>query len=229
MILMVAQNKGGVGKTTIAVHTAVYLHDRGFKVALVDCDRSASSASWVSEVEPEIRVVHAVAPDKARSALVKFKKTCDYVICDSPGEDNKTIRTLMMFADKIVFPVGPSILELRALIPTISVYNQAKEHRGGKFDATIVCNMIRKNGKTSKSLAKTVAKQFGINVAKAQLRLLEAFKEAPKQATVVTRMGLSIAMVDVEDLLEELTGVPPTCYAEKDPRKRRNKQEVANG
>ena len=60
---MVAQNKGGVGKTTIAVHTAVYLHDRGFKVALVDCDRSASSASWVSEVEPEIRVVHAVAPD----------------------------------------------------------------------------------------------------------------------------------------------------------------------
>ena len=223
---MVAQNKGGVGKTTIAVHTAVYLHDSGFKVALVDCDRSASSASWVTEAEPNIQVVHALKPEKVHSTLARLQKTCDFIVCDSPGEDNKTVRTLMMFADKIVFPVSPSILELRGLVPTIAIYNEAKKHRGGKFDAAIVCNMMRKNGKASRNLPE-VAKELGIPVAKKQLRLLEAFKEAPKQATVVTRMGLSTAMVDVEDLMEELTGVVPKCYAETD--RRQTRKTVANG
>lgn len=225
MIFMVAQSKGGVGKTTIAVHTAIYLHDRGYRVALIDCDRSASSASWVTEAEPKIKVVHTIEAKEALSALKRLKEEYDYVVCDSPGDDNKTIRVLMMLADKIVFPVGPSILELRALVPTISVYKEAKKHRGGKFDGAIVCNKIRKNGRTSRTLP-DVAQKFGLPVAKNKLRHLEAFMEAPMQATVVTRMGLNTAMVDFEDLMEELLGIRPACY---EGQKRPIGAKVGNG
>lgn len=225
---MVAQNKGGVGKTTIAVHTAIYLHDRGHKVALFDCDRSASSAAWATEAEPKIKVVHSVKADRALATLKELRKQYDFVICDSPGEDNKTVRVLMMLADKIVFPVGPSILELRALVPSISVFDKAKKHRGGKIDGAIVCNMVRKNGKTSKALP-MVAEKFGLPVAKKKLRHLEAFREAPKQATVVTRMGLSTAMVDFEDLMEELLGIVPACYEKNLSPSRKKGVKVANG
>ena len=211
MICMFAQNKGGVGKTTLVAHSAVYLHDQGKRVALLDCDKSASSSSWVSEVEKGIKVVHVVDPTDTVEALSDLRKSHDYVICDSPGDDNKTIRILMMVSDLIVFPVGPSILEVRALASSIATFKQAQKHRGGnKPEGKIVCNMVKLRGKSSKELP-MAAKSFGVPVAKNNIRLLEAFMEAPKQGTVVTRMGLSLAMVDIEDLFHELFGIVPAA------------------
>ena len=131
--------------------------------------------------------------------------------CDSPGDDNRVIRTLMMVADQIVFPVGPSILELRVLASSVASLEQAQKHRGGKPAGLIVCNMVKRNGRTSRELPEVVAK-LGVPVAKSKVRLLEAFRESAKQATVVTRMGLSMAMVDIEDLFHEIFEVAPACY-----------------
>ena len=218
---MFAQTKGGVGKTTLAAHSAVYLHDQKKKVALLDCDKTASSSSWVSEAEKGVRVVHVVNALDSIEALSDLQKHYDYVICDSPGDDNKTIRALMMVSDLIVFPVGPSTLELRVLASSIATFKQAQEHRGGKPDGKIVCNMVKLRGKSSKELPKA-AKSFGVPVAKNHVRLLEAFMEAPKQGTVVTRMGLSLAMVDIEDLFHELFGIVPAALRGRSKKMKSN-------
>ena len=54
MNIVFANTKGGVGKSTLAVHLAVWLHDQGKKVALVDADKQRSSSPWVTEAEPKL-------------------------------------------------------------------------------------------------------------------------------------------------------------------------------
>lgn len=47
MIAAIVNQKGGVGKTTLAVHLAVWLHERGLRVAFIDADGQSSSSRWI--------------------------------------------------------------------------------------------------------------------------------------------------------------------------------------
>jgi chromosome partitioning protein len=49
MIITVANSKGGVGKSTLAVHLAAWLYEQGCKVTLADCDTQQSSSEWIRE------------------------------------------------------------------------------------------------------------------------------------------------------------------------------------
>ena len=57
MYIAMVNAKGGVGKRTLAVHLAVWLHEQGRRVILVDCDLQRSSSQWLAEAEPGVRVV----------------------------------------------------------------------------------------------------------------------------------------------------------------------------
>src|SRR6266436_513763 len=55
MIIVVANSKGGVGKSTLSVHLAAWLHEQGHSVTLADCDTQHSSSEWISEAAPEVK------------------------------------------------------------------------------------------------------------------------------------------------------------------------------
>src|SRR6516225_11649360 len=57
MIIVVANSKGGVGKSTLAVHLAAWLHEQGHSVTLADCDTQHSSSEWVGEAVPDVKTV----------------------------------------------------------------------------------------------------------------------------------------------------------------------------
>ena len=62
MIIVVANSKGGVGKSTIAVHLAAWLHELGHRVTLADCDTQHSSSDWLHEAVPELKTVRLSSP-----------------------------------------------------------------------------------------------------------------------------------------------------------------------
>ena len=53
-IIAVANSKGGVGKSTTAVHLAAWLYEQGHTVTLADCDTQQSSSEWIREAMPGI-------------------------------------------------------------------------------------------------------------------------------------------------------------------------------
>jgi chromosome partitioning protein len=61
MIIVVANIKGGVGKSTLAVHLAAWLADQGHTVTLADCDTQHSSSEWAKEAVPAVKAV--LGPD----------------------------------------------------------------------------------------------------------------------------------------------------------------------
>src|SRR5271163_2819227 len=64
MIIVIANSKGGVGKSTLAVHLAAWLHEQRHSVTLADCDTQHSSSDWVKEAVPEIKTVRLGSPDQ---------------------------------------------------------------------------------------------------------------------------------------------------------------------
>ena len=63
MIYALTNSKGGVGKSTLSVHLAVWLKDQGANVALVDSDVQGSSSVWLHEVDPDMRILRLQTPD----------------------------------------------------------------------------------------------------------------------------------------------------------------------
>src|ERR1700727_2995555 len=115
MIIVIANSKGGVGKSTLAVHLAAWLHEQGHRVTLADCDTQHSSSDWLHEAVPDIKAVRLGTPDQILDELPAIGRDADFVVADGPGSNTETSRTLLLCADLAVVPCKASMLEVRAL------------------------------------------------------------------------------------------------------------------
>src|SRR5271168_3179253 len=127
MIIVVANSKGGVGKSTIAVHLAAWLHEQGHQVTLADCDTQHSSSDWLREALPEVKAVVLTSPDQILDELPQIARNTDYVVADGPGSNTETSRALLLRADFAIFPCKASMLEVRALAQATAVLRQAQD------------------------------------------------------------------------------------------------------
>jgi chromosome partitioning protein len=80
MIIVIANSKGGVGKSTLAVHLAAWLHEQGHEVMLADCDSQHSSSEWLHEAVPSIKTVRLSNTEQILDELPQLGRKVDYVI-----------------------------------------------------------------------------------------------------------------------------------------------------
>jgi cellulose biosynthesis protein BcsQ len=134
----------GVGKSTLAVHLAAWLHEQGHRVILADCDMQHSSSEWLREAAPEVQTVRLASPDQILDELPQIAREADYVVADGPGSNTETSRALRLRADLALVPCKASMLEVKALAQATSVLRQAHEIRRGAPRAVIVLSMVGK-------------------------------------------------------------------------------------
>lgn len=205
MIIAVASNKGGVGKSTIAAHLAVWLHRRGYSTILCDCDRQQSSSVWVREVEPELQTVVMTDSTAIVNRLPMLAHEAEFVIADGPGSDSDTSRLLLLRCDMAIVPAKASMLEARALASVTQLVREAQDIRSGPPTAIIVLSMVGKTYRLTKDMHDT-ARALSVGVASTPLTLRQAYADAPGQGTVVWDMGTRArdAAVEIEQLFREL-------------------------
>src|SRR3954452_22548463 len=85
MIIAIANSKGGVGKSTLAVHLAAWLQRQGHRVTLADCDTQQSSSQWVREAAPMVKTICLTDPDAVYSEMPALHAQTDYIVADAPG------------------------------------------------------------------------------------------------------------------------------------------------
>jgi chromosome partitioning protein len=127
-VITFANEKGGVGKSTLAFHCAVTLAHRGMKVLVVDCDRRQQSLHrFLDARDGTARALKIALPrpshvvlDKQSGALLaqeieRLGRGCDVVLIDLAGQDSPTARRAIALADTVVTPVNCSPTDLDAL------------------------------------------------------------------------------------------------------------------
>jgi chromosome partitioning protein len=127
-IITVANEKGGVGKSTLAFHLAVALADCGHKVLAVDLDRRQQSLSRALLARGGTAKRLGVRLPLPRELLLKQHSgahlcqelaragwDCDYVVVDAPGHDAPIVRRAIAMADALVSPINASFVDLGLL------------------------------------------------------------------------------------------------------------------
>jgi chromosome partitioning protein len=187
MIIVVANSKGGVGKSTIAVHLAAWLHEQGHSVTLADCDAQHSSSDWIKEAMPDVKTVRLTEPNEILDRLPALGQQSDYVV-DGPGSNTETSRALLLRADLALVPCKASMLEVRALAQATNVLRQSQDIRGGQPRAVIVLSMVGKTYRLTQDM-KDAAAALELPLAKTALTLKQIYADAPGQAAVVWQLG----------------------------------------
>lgn len=213
MFITCANTKGGVGKSTLAVHLAVWLFDRGSQIALIDADKQRSSSQWIAEVEPRITVRTADTPEECLSQATELIRTHDFVVADAAGGVDELARSLLLLADLALLPITPSILDLRSLQQAVGILQYAQGINRGRPEGRLILNKMRARDRISREL-QTAARNLGVAVAECTVRDLQAFRDAAQNGTVVTRMDKrgNEARRDIEALFHQL--IPPNAKKE---------------
>lgn len=124
-VVVVANPKGGVGKSTLATNIAGYFASQGHGVMLGDVDRQQSSRLWLGLRPPAARPIQSwdIGPDH----VVKPPKGVTHVVLDTPaGIHGKMFKETLRLADKVVVPLQPSVFDIFA---TRSFLDELAEHR----------------------------------------------------------------------------------------------------
>ena len=125
-IFSVQNQKGGVGKTTIAVHLSHALAQQGALVLLLDADPQGSARDWAAarEDKPPFAVLGLDRPTIHRD-LPAIAKNYDHVVIDGPPRVTDLARSAIAAADVVIIPVQPSPYDVWACQEVVTLINEA--------------------------------------------------------------------------------------------------------
>ena len=134
-VVVVANPKGGVGKTTVATNIAGYYAGQGHQVLLGDAARQQSSRLWLRRRPREARSI--ASGDVGEGQIAKPPKGTTHVVLDTPaGMHGKWMEDTLRSADKVVVPLSPSIFDMYA---TRAFLDELAHHRkAGRMQVGIV-------------------------------------------------------------------------------------------
>ncbi len=144
-VIVVANPKGGVGKTTLSTNLAGYLASRGRAVMLGDTDRQQSARTWLGLRPAGLPKIDTW--EIAHGEVVKPPKGTTHVVLDTPaGLHGKRLDEVMKLADKVVIPLQPSIFDIHA---THEFVRQLLAHKRSERVQLAVVGMRTREGTIS--------------------------------------------------------------------------------
>ena len=133
-IITVAHQKGGVGKSTIALNLAICFQDQ-LSVALVDTDLQGSVADLKNDL-PNLLIIH-------EDNFLKIKELeQQLIIIDTPPYLSNRLPELFLISDYVLIPTKAGFFDVMAIRSTIALVNEAKKINT-KLNTGIVLNMIK--------------------------------------------------------------------------------------
>ena len=150
--IAVISQKGGAGKTTLAVHLAVAAQMAGKTAAVIDLDPQASATRWKDSRQSDIPAV--VSAQAARLELILSaaeKEGADLVLIDTAPHSEGAALAAARAADFVLIPCRPAILDLRAIGFTIDLARLAKT------PACVVLNAVPPRGTLTQEASEAIA------------------------------------------------------------------------
>lgn len=141
-VYVVANPKGGAGKSTLATNLAGWLAQAGHAVALGDLDRQQSARQWLALRPAALPAIRAL--DLVDDHVLRAPKGVTHLVLDTPaGLHGKRLDVVLKIADRIVVPLQPSPFDLAATHAFLQVL--AGHKRGGKVAVGLVAMRVKEH------------------------------------------------------------------------------------
>lgn len=193
--IAILSQKGGAGKTTLAVNLAVAAEIAKKQAAIIDIDPQASATSWSDSRSSDSPVVVSAQPSRLKNVLDAANEGgADLVFIDtSPHSENAALAAARL-ADFVLIPCRPAILDLRAISNTIDIVKLA----GCK--AAVVLTCVPARGSLAHEAEQAVL-SYGIELAPVHIGNRTSFIHSLTEGQSVLEYELNgKAMIEVMNL-----------------------------
>ena len=131
--ILIANPKGGSGKTTLSTNIAGYLASTGKHVAMLDLDRQKSANLWLAQRDSSLPIIWPMQSEREKS------ERADVLVVDSPaGLHGKNLNNAIKLVHKIVVPIAPSLFDIQASYDFLRELSEEKAARKGRVEIGVV-------------------------------------------------------------------------------------------
>ncbi len=148
-VYVVANPKGGVGKSTIATNLAGYLASQSQAVCLGDIDRQESARLWLSLRAPQLAPIALWPADP--DDVTRLPKGMTHGVLDTPaGLTGKRLREVLKRADKVIVPLQPSVFDIFATRDFLS--ELMDDRHADSVQVAVIANRVREHSHSAEQL-----------------------------------------------------------------------------
>ena len=204
--IAVANQKGGTGKTTLALNLAAGLQRRGSTLVL-DADPQASISQWAAmrDESGHLPAVQPMAQDDVPARIAQGTRGYRYVVIDCPPTlQTATVGDVLNSVDMLLVPIQPSPVDLWASVDITAAVRNSRLHNP-RLRAFVVLNQLDSRNALSRSMHEALA-ELEFPTLRAGLARRAAYRSAAVEGTSVYGLGHrgKAAAREVEALIEEL-------------------------
>lgn len=199
--ILIANSKGGAGKTTLATNLASYLAASGQRVLLQDLDRQQSSAHWLSRRPADMPVIHTYNAHTKE----KFKDSAWVITDTAAGLRDEKLSDAVKQADCVIVPIQPSAFDIGASSNFLDRLVEEKAIRKNKTFVALVGMRVNSRTHAAVSLADFM-QQTGFPVL-TYLRNAQVYATAAELGIGLFDMRASLVAQDMEQWAPLLTWI----------------------